>query len=71
MIFLFKDVDDFEFMGWNTEYLIALQNSKTNKELSIDIGATVDKILDKINTVGLINLEEEEMTFLNYYSKSL
>lgn len=71
LIFLFKDVDDFEFMGWNTEYLIALQNSKTNKELSIDIGATVDKILDKINTVGLTNLEEEEMTFLNYYSKSL
>jgi hypothetical protein len=71
LIFLFKDVDDFEFMGWNTEYLIALQNSKTNKELSIDTGATVDKILDKINTVGLINLEEEEMTFLNYYSKSL
>ena len=71
LIFLFKDFDDFEFMGWNTEYLMALQNSKTNKELSIDTGATVDKILDKINKVGLINLEEEEMTFLNYYSKSL
>jgi hypothetical protein len=71
LIFLFRDVDDFEFMGWNTEYLTALQNLKTNKELSIDKGATMDKILDKINTVGLNNLEEEEMTFLNYYSKSL
>ena len=58
-------------MGWNTEYLIALQNSKTNKELSIDTGAAVDKILDKINKVGLINLEEDELNFLNYYSKSL
>jgi len=48
-----------------------LQNSKTNKELSIDTGATLDKILDKINKVGLINIDEEEMTFLNYYSKSL
>ena len=71
MIFLFKDVDDFEFMGWNTEYLFALQNIKTKKELSIDTGVAVDKILDKINKVGLINLEEEEMNFLNYYSKSL
>jgi hypothetical protein len=71
LIFLFKDADDLEFMGWNTEYLLALQNVKTNKELSIDTGATVDKLLDKINEVGLINLEEEEMTFLNYYSKSL
>ena len=71
LIFLFKDDENFEFMGWNTEYLIALQNSKTNKELSIDTGATVDKILDKINKVGLINIDEEEMTFLNYYSKSL
>jgi hypothetical protein len=71
LIFLFKDDDDFEFMGWNTEYLKALQNSKTNKELSIDKVATVDKILDKINKVGLTNLEEEEMTFLNFFSKSL
>ena len=70
LIFLFKDVDDFEFMGWNTEYLLALQNIKTNKELSIDTGAAVDKILDKINKVGLINLEEDELNFLNYYSKS-
>ena len=26
-------------------------------------------ILDKINKVGLINLEEEELAFLDYYSK--
>lgn len=71
LIFLFKDDDDFEFMGWNTKYLLALQNVKTNKELSIDRGATIDKILDKINIVGVNNLEEEEMTFLNHYSKSL
>ena len=71
LIFVFKDADNLEFMGWNTEYLIALQNIKTNKELSIYTGDTIDKILDKINTVGLINIEEEEMIFLNYYSKSL
>jgi len=71
LIFLFKDDDDFEFMGWNTKYLLALQNVKTNKELSIDRGVTIDKILDKINNVGVNNLEEEEMTFLNHYSKSL
>ena len=47
LIFLFKDVDDFEFMGWNTEYLLALQNIKTNKELSIDTGAAVDNILTR------------------------
>ncbi len=71
LIFVFKDADNLELMGWNTEYLIALQNIKTNKELSIYTGANVDKILDKINKVGLINIDEEEMTFLNYYSKSL
>ena len=71
LIFVFKDDENNNFMAWNEEYLVALQNIKCNKEVSIDKSGTVDKILDKINKVGFVNLEEEEINFLNFYSKSL
>jgi hypothetical protein len=40
-------------MGWNKNYLIALQNVKPINGLNIDTTETLNVILDKINQVGL------------------
>jgi len=60
IIFLFKDDKNEQYMGWNKEYLIALQSVKPIALVSIDKKETLNAILDKINAVGLSNLAQDE-----------
>lgn len=69
LIFVFKDEQNKEYMGWNKSYLIALQNVKPINGFTLDNMETLNIVLDKINDIGLINLEEEEIAFLDFYSK--
>ena len=50
-------------------YLKAVQNIAPINGLVIDNLETLNIVLDKINEVGLINLKEEELAFLDFYSK--
>ena len=54
-------------MGWNKNYLIALQNVKPINGLNIDTTETLNVILDKINEVGLDNLTATELKFLDTF----
>ena len=69
LVFVFKDKQNTEYMAWNKNYLNALQNIKPINGLAIDNLETLNSVLDKINEVGLINLKEEELAFLDFYSK--
>jgi hypothetical protein len=69
LIFVFKDEQNTEYMGWNKNYLMVLQNVKPINGFTIDNMETLNIVLDKINEIGLINLEEEEIAFLEFYSK--
>ena len=69
LVFVFKDKQNIEYMAWNKNYLNALQNIKPINGLAIDNLETLNSVLDKINEVGLINLKEEELAFLDFYSK--
>lgn len=68
LIFIFKDKQNTEYMAWNRNYLKALLNVKPINGLATDNTETLNMILDKINEVGLINLQEEELSFLDFYS---
>ena len=67
LIFIFKDECNTEYMGWNKNYLIALQNVKPINVLNIDTTETLNVILDKINEVGLNNLTATELKFLDTF----
>ena len=69
LIFVFKDKQNTEYMAWNKNYLKALQNVAPINGLVIDNLETLNIVLEKINEVGLINLKEEELAFLDFYSK--
>lgn len=58
-----------KYIAWNEEYLISILNIKPINLINLSKIERLNKILDKINEVGLINLEEEEITFLDFYSK--
>jgi len=68
IIFLFKNEENQQYMGWNKEFLVALQGISV---ASINKKDTLNVILDKINKVGLSNLVTDELSFLDYYSKYL
>ena len=70
IIFVFKTLDGLEFMGWNKEYLLEVHNVLPINYISIDRITTLNAILDKINVAGLSSLNNDELFFLNIYSKS-
>lgn len=69
IIFVFKDDKNQNYIGWNKEYLVALKNITPLNLNSISKAETLNIILDKINMVGIANIEKQELEFLNKYSK--
>lgn len=57
------------YIAWNEEYLQSILNIKPINLISLSKTEHLNRILDKINEVGLINLKEEEFAFLDFYSK--
>ncbi len=70
IVFVFKNPEGLEFMGWNRHFLLTLQEVPTVDLSFMDKKGTLNTILDKINHSGLSTLNSEEISFLDSYSKS-
>jgi hypothetical protein len=70
IVFVFKNPEGLEFMGWNRHFLLTLQEVPTVDLSFMDKKGTLNSILDKINHSGLSTLNSEEISFLDSYSKS-
>jgi hypothetical protein len=69
MLFVFINDDGVEYLGWNERYLVFLDKVKPINEQLVDAVEMLNTILDKINLIGLSNLENTELDFLYHYSK--
>lgn len=70
IVFVFKNPDGLEFMGWNRQFLLTLQEI-TPVDLSLmDKKATLNVLLERINFNGFSSLNNDEISFLDTYSKS-
>jgi hypothetical protein len=70
IVFVFKNPEGLEFMGWNRHFLLTLQDVSAADLSFMDKKGTLNSILDKINHSGLSTLNSEEISFLDSYSKS-
>jgi hypothetical protein len=70
IVFVFKNPDGLEFMGWNRHFLLSLKEVEPVDLSFVDRKATLNYILDKINLKGLKSLSCDEISFLDSYSKS-
>lgn len=68
IVFVYMDENSKKYMGWNKDYLIALEDLPSINGNTFDKEATLNTILDKINKVGLKNLNEKEIFFLDNFS---
>ena len=55
------------YIGWNEEYLITISNIKPVNLILLSKTEQLNSILDKINDVGLANLEKSELEFLETF----
>ena len=69
ILFVFTNDEGIEFLGWNERYLVFLDKVKPINEKLIDALEMLNSILDKINLIGLSNIESKELDFLNQYSE--
>lgn len=69
IVFVFKNPEGLEFMGWNRHFLLTLQEVKPVDLSFVDRKATLNYLLDKINLKGLNSLRSDEISFLDSYSK--
>lgn len=69
LLFVFKNDNGQEFLGWNERYLVFLDKVKPINHQLTDVVEMLNTILDKISQVGLKEISNEELSFLNYYSK--
>ncbi|RAR73801.1 hypothetical protein [Flavobacterium aciduliphilum] len=69
IVFVFINDDGQEFLGWNERYLVFLDRVKPINERLIDAEDILNSILDKIYLKGLETLKQEELSFLDQYSK--
>lgn len=69
MLFVFTGEEGIEYMGWNERYLVFLDKVKPINEKLIDTVEMLNTILDKINLIGLSNIELIELDFLDHYLK--
>lgn len=70
IVFVFKNSEELEFMGWNRHFLLTLQEVSPVDLSFMDKKGTLNSILDKINHAGLSSLNSDEISFLDSYSKS-
>ena len=70
IVFVFKNPDGLEFMGWNRHFLLSLKEVEPVDLSFVDRKATLNYILEKINLKGLKSLSGDEISFLDSYSKS-
>lgn len=69
IIFTFKHNSGLEYLGWSSDFLIELNQIKPIQFHKISKSSILNAILDKINSMGFPNLDEEEIEFLNDFSK--
>ena len=69
VIFIFKNDAGLEYMGWNKNFLIQLRNCKPIQFEKIDTKTKLNAVLDKLGLYGVNSLDDEEMAFLDSYSK--
>lgn len=70
IVFVFKNPEGLEYMGWNRHFLLKLQEI-TPVDLSfMDKKATLNMLLEKIYRTGRSSLNYDELSFLDVYSKS-
>jgi hypothetical protein len=70
IVFVFKDQEGLEYMGWNRNFLLKLKEI-TPVDLSfMDKKATLNVLLEKIYSTGSSSLNNDELSFLDIYSKS-
>lgn len=70
IVFVFKNPERLEYMGWNRNFLLKLQEI-TPVDLSfMDKKATLNMLLEKIYRTGRSSLNNDELSFLDVYSKS-
>ncbi len=70
IVFVFKNPDGLKFMGWNNHFLLKLQEIIPVDLSFIDKKGTLNVILEKIHFSGLLSLNNDEISFLEAYSKS-
>lgn len=70
IVFVFKNSDGLEFMGWNNHFLLKLQEIIPVDLNFIDKKGTLNVILEKIHFTGLLSLNNDEISFLDAFSKS-
>ena len=68
LLFIFIDENNNEYVSWNKDYLVALNEISPINFNSLDNETTLNTILDKINEDSLNNIKSEELNFLVYYS---
>ena len=69
IIFTFKNNSGLEYLGWSKDFLIQLNQIKPIQFKQVSKISKLNAVLDKINSIGLPNLDEEEIAFLNEFSK--
>jgi hypothetical protein len=70
IIFVFKNPEGLKHMGWNRNFLLKLQEI-TPVDLSfMDKKVTLNVLLEKIYSKGRSSLSNDELSFLDIYSKS-
>lgn len=70
IVFVFKNPDGLEFMGWNNHFLLKLQEIIPVDLSFMDKKSTLNTLLEKIYKTGLPGLNIDELSFLDIYSKS-
>lgn len=69
ILFIFKNQDNLEFLGWNERYLVFLDKVKPIRNTTIAASDMLNTILDKISLFGIQTIKPEELSFLDEYSK--
>lgn len=69
IIFIFKNDAGLDYMGWNKDFLTQLRNCKPIHFEKLDTKTKLNAILDKLGLYGTKSLDEEEMAFLDSFSK--
>ena len=69
IIFIFKNDTGLEFMGWNKDFLLQLKNCKPIYFGKVDTKTKLNAVLDKLGLYGVNSLDDDEMAFLDAFSK--
>ena len=69
IILIFRNDIGLEYMGWNKDFLTELRNFKPLYFEKINTKTKLNAVLDKVGLYGINSLDDEEMAFLDAFSK--